>query len=151
MRSPNARLRNASIAIILFHAHGDRRLHPALARRRQGLCVGPSGEPLRDLLHPWRCRIGGFRADYRLVYSALADRPRKGAREMLMLRSPLLIAYRPAQLPAIAREWRHRCLFYGRLWPLLLDHRKERRPNSKATATGINMLLINILMIGGHC
>lgn len=153
MRS-NARLRYASIAIILFHAHmatgaftqlwlvADKGFAPDRAASLYGTffimlgVVGSAGSGLiTDGLHR-RWQI---------------DRAKALAVLMLAL-APLLLAYRLApggSLVMIAGMAASVLYFTAAYGPCFSIIERELPEDLKATATGINMLLINVLMIGG--
>jgi|ThiBiot_300_plan_2_1041538.scaffolds.fasta_scaffold00826_6 predicted MFS family arabinose efflux permease len=150
----NARLRNASIAIILFHAHmatgaftqlwlvADKGFASDRAASLYGtffILLGVAGSAGSGLITDWlhqRWRI---------------DRARALAMLMLAL-APLLIAYRlgsgesPLMIAGMAASVFYFTAAYGPCFSII---EKELPAELKATATGINMLLINILMIGG--
>lgn len=150
----NARLRNASLAIVLFHAHmataaftqlwlvGDKGMTAAAAATLYGGLfiaagiLGATGSGLvTDALHR---RFG-------------IDHARSLALGMLML-APLIVAYRlaPGGSPLMIAGMTASVLWFSAAYgPCFAIIERELPADLKATATGLNMLLINVLMIGG--
>lgn len=153
MRS-NGRLRNASIAIVLFHAHmatgaftqlwliDDKGLAPGRAASLYGgmfILIGIVGTAGAGLVTDGLHRRWGI------------DRAKALAFLMLAL-APLILTYRLApggSVPMIAGMAASVLYFTAVYGPCFSIIEKELPPALKATATGINMLLINVLMIGG--
>ena len=150
----NPRLRWASLAIIVLHAHvatspfvqlwlhEDKGLETAAANSLYGLMFIPFG------------LIGSIGA------GVLADWAHRrfhmdrasSAFGMLILLVPFILAYRmmPASsaffIPGMAASILFMTMIYGPLFSVI----EEQVPSHlKATATGLNMLTLNILMIGG--
>jgi MFS family permease len=150
----NARLRYATCAIVLFHAHmataaftqlwltSDKGFGAARAASLYGgmfIVLGIAGAAGSGALTDWLHRRHGV------------DRAKSLALIMLVL-APNLLAYRLApggsllMLIGMAASVMFFTASYG---PCFAVIEKELPPELKATATGINMLLINVLMIGG--
>ena len=150
----NPRLRWASLAIIVLHAHvatspfvqlwlhEDKGLETAAANSLYGLMFIPFG------------LIGSIGA------GVLADWAHRrfhmdrasSAFGMLILLVPFILAYRmmPASsaffIPGMAASILFMTMIYGPLFSVI----EEQVPSHlKATATGLNILALNILMIGG--
>ena len=150
----NPRLRWASLAIIVLHAHvatspfvqlwlhEDKGLETAAANSLYGLMFIPFG------------LIGSIGA------GVLADWAHRrfhmdrasSAFGMLILLVPFILAYRmmPASsvlfIPGMAASILFMTMIYGPLFSVIEE---QLPPHLKATATGLNMLTLNILMIGG--
>jgi predicted MFS family arabinose efflux permease len=149
----NARLRNASLAIVLFHAHmataaftqlwlvSDKGLAGAEAARLYGgmfLAAGIAGSIGSGLFTDALNRRFGI------------DHARSLAGLMLAL-APLILAYRLApggSVLMVAGMAASVLWFAAAYGPCFAIIEKELPPELKATATGLNMLLINVLMIG---
>lgn len=150
----NPRLRWASIAVVLFHAHmataaftqlwltSDKGLAAGRAASLYGamfLLFGLVGAPGAGALTDWLQRRHGI------------DRARALALLMAVL-APLLVAYRlaPGGSPPMLAGMAASVLFFTASYgPCFAIIEQELPPDLKATATGINMLLINVVMIGG--
>lgn len=150
----NPRLRYASFAILLFHAHmataaftqlwlvADKGFEPAAAASLYGsmfILLGIVGSAGSGLLTDWLDRRRGV------------DRAHSLALVMLAL-APLLLAYRlaPGGSPLMIAGMAASVLFFTAAYgPCFAIVEQELPPELKATATGINMLAINVLMIGG--
>lgn len=150
----NARLRWASLGLVFLHAHvatspfvmlwlsEDKGMAKADANSLYGLmfiAFGLAGSVGAGVLADWaQRRLGADRAQ-----SALA---------MLAILVPLIVAYRiaPASsslfLAGMAASILFMTVIYGPLFSVI---EQELPRHLKATATGINMLALNILFIGG--
>lgn len=150
----NPRLRWASLAIIVLHAHvatspfvqlwlhEDKGLETAAANSLYGLMFIPFGligSIGAGVLADWAHRR--FHMDRAL-----------SAFGMLILLVPFILAYRlmPASsalfIPGMAASILFMTMIYGPLFSVIEE---QLPPHLKATATGLNMLTLNILMIGG--
>jgi predicted MFS family arabinose efflux permease len=150
----NARLRWASLAIIVLHAHvatspfvqlwlhDDKGLEKAAANSLYGLMFIPfglAGSIGAGVLADWAHRRFQF------------DRARSTF-IMLAVLIPFILAYRlmPASsalfIPGMAASILFMTMIYGPLFSVIEE---QLPPHLKATATGLNMLTLNILMIGG--
>lgn len=152
LRQP--RLRWASLGVVFLHAHvatspfvqlwlqSDKGLPQASANRLYGLMFigfGLAGSVgagmIADGLKRW---IGMDRAKSSLI--------------MLSLLAPLVVAYRLAPsgsglfLAGMAASILFMTMIYGPLFSVIEE---ELPAHLKATATGVNMLALNVLMIGG--
>lgn len=153
MRS-NPRLRNASFGIVLFHAHmataaftqlwlvSDKGLPAGRAASLYGtmfILFGIAGSVGTGMLTDLLDRRWGI------------DRAKVLALLMVAL-APLILVYRlapggsPAMIAGMAASVLHFTAPYGPCFAII---EKELPADLKATATGINMLAINVLMIGG--
>lgn len=150
----NARLRNASLAIVLFHAH------MATAAFTQLWLVSDKGLPAgraASLYGTMFILFGIIGSVGTGMLTDLLDRrwgvDRAKALALLMLvLSPLILAYRlaPGWSPMVAVGMAASALYFTAPYgPCFAIIEKELPADLKATATGINMLLINVLMIGG--
>jgi predicted MFS family arabinose efflux permease len=150
----NPRLRWASLGLVFLHAHvatspfvqlwlhDDKGLGQADANRLYGLMFivfGLSGSLGSGLLADWAHRRFGM------------DRA-KSSVICLCLLVPLIVAYRlmpsgsPLFLAGMAASILFMTMIYGPLFSVI---EQELPAHLKATSTGINMLALNILMIGG--
>lgn len=150
----NPRLRWASLGLVFLHAHvatspfvqlwlhDDKGLGQADANRLYGLMFivfGLSGSLGSGLLADWAHRRFGM------------DRA-KSSVICLCLLVPLIVAYRlmpsgsPLFLAGMASSILFMTMIYGPLFSVI---EQELPAHLKATSTGINMLALNILMIGG--
>lgn len=150
----NPRLRWASLGLVFLHAHvatspfvqlwlhDDKGLGQADANRLYGLMFivfGLSGSLGSGLLADWAHRRFGV------------DRA-KSSVICLCLLVPLIVAYRlmpsgsPLFLAGMAASILFMTMIYGPLFSVI---EQELPAHLKATSTGINMLALNILMIGG--
>jgi predicted MFS family arabinose efflux permease len=150
----NARLRWASLAIIVLHAHvatspfvqlwlhEDKGLETAAANSLYGLMFIPFG-----LIGS----IGaGVLADW--AHRRFQIDRASSAFGMLILLVPLILAYRmmPASSAFFIAGMAASILFMTMIYGPLFSVIEEQLPSHlKATATGLNMLTLNILMIGG--
>ncbi len=150
----NPRLRHASIAIVLFHAHmataaftqlwlvADKGMAQSRAASLYGMIFivfGTIGAVGVGLMTDWLHRRRG------------TDRARSLAALMLVL-APLILAYRLApggSLPMLAGMAASAVFFTAAYGPCFAIIEQELPPELKATATGINMLAINVVLIGG--
>ncbi|HPU14915.1 MAG TPA: MFS transporter [Polymorphobacter sp.] len=150
----NARLRWASLGLVFLHAHvatspfvqlwlqDDKGLASAAANSLYGvmfIVFGLAGAIGAGLLSDWaQRRFGTDRALTSLVTLALLV--------------PFIIAYRlmPATSPLFVIGMAASILFMTMIYAPLFSVIEEQLPaHLKATATGINILVLNILMIGG--
>jgi predicted MFS family arabinose efflux permease len=150
----NPRLRWASLGLVFLHAHvatspfvqlwlhDDKGLGQADANRLYGLMFivfGLSGSLGSGLLADWAHRRFGM------------DRA-KSSVICLCLLVPLIVAYRlmpsgsPLFLAGMAASILFMTMIYGPLFSVI---EQELPAHLKATSTGINMLALNILMVGG--
>lgn len=150
----NPRLRWASLGLVFLHAHvatspfvqlwlqEDKGLAGADANRLYGimfLVFGLAGALGAGLLADWAYRRFNV------------DRARTSLLTLCLL-APLIIAYRlmpsgsPLFLAGMAASILFMTMIYGPLFSVI---EQELPVHLKATATGINMLALNILMIGG--
>lgn len=150
----NPRLRWASLGLVFLHAHvatspfvqlwlhDDKGLGQADANRLYGLMFivfGLSGSLGSGLLADWAHRRFGM------------DRAKSSVICLCML-VPLIVAYRlmpsgsPLFLAGMAASILFMTMIYGPLFSVIEE---ELPAHLKATSTGINMLALNILMIGG--
>lgn len=150
----NRRLRWASLAMVFLHAHvatspfvqlwlhDDKSMAKAEANSLYGLVFvtfGLAGSVGSGLLADWAQRR--FELD-RALSCLLA----------LIVLIPLILAYRllPADDPLFLAGMAASVLFMTMLYgPVFTVIEAELPPHLKATATGINILVLNILMIGG--
>lgn len=150
----NPRLRWASLGLVFLHAHvatspfvqlwlhDDKGLGQADANRLYGLMFivfGLSGSLGSGLLADWaHRRFGMDRAKSNVI--------------CLCLLVPLIVAYRlmpsgsPLFLAGMAASILFMTMIYGPLFSVI---EQELPAHLKATSTGINMLALNILMVGG--
>jgi predicted MFS family arabinose efflux permease len=150
----NARLRWAVAAIVLFHAKmataaftqlwltSDKGMSEARAGSLYGamfIALGLVGAAGSSALTDWLHRRFAI------------DRARSLAFLMLAL-APLLLAYRlaPSGAPLLLAGMAASVLWFTAAYgPCFAIIEKQLPAELKATATGINMLLINVLMVGG--
>lgn len=150
----NRRLRWASLAMVFLHAHvatspfvqlwlhDDKGMAKAEANSLYGLVFvtfGLAGSVGSGLLADWAQRRFGLD---RALSCLLA----------LIVLIPLILAYRllPADDPLFLAGMAASVLFMTMLYgPVFTVIEAELPPHLKATATGINILALNILMIGG--
>lgn len=149
----NARLRNASLGVVLLHAHmataaftqlwlvADKGLPATRAASIYGMVFivfGTLGAAGSGALTDWLHRRRG------------TDRARSLALLLLGL-APLILAYRlaPGGSPLMFAGMAASALYFTSAYgPCFAIIEQELPPELKATATGINMLLINVVMIG---
>ena len=150
----NARLRWASLGLVVMHAHvatspfvqlwlhDDKGLDKAAANSLYGLMFIPfglAGSIGAGVLADWVHRR--FQLDR--AHATFA---------MLALLIPFILAYRlmPASsalfIPGLAASILFMTMVYGPLFSVIEG---ELPPHLKATATGLNMLGVNIVMLGG--
>lgn len=150
----NPRLRWASLGLVFLHAHvatspfvqlwlqDDKGLPKAEANRLYGLMFilfGLAGALGAGLLTDWAHRRFGM------------DRARTSLITLCLL-VPLILAYRvmpsgsPLFLAGMAASILFMTMIYGPLFSVI---EQELPLHLKATSTGINMLALNFLMIGG--
>ncbi len=150
----NPRLRWASLGLVFLHAHvatspfvqlwlqDDKGLPKADANRLYGLMFivfGLAGALGAGLLADWAHRRFG------------TDRARSSLITLCLL-VPLILAYRlmpggsPLFLAGMAASILFMTMIYGPLFSVI---EQELPVHLKATSTGINMLALNFLMIGG--
>jgi predicted MFS family arabinose efflux permease len=150
----NARLRWASLGLVFLHAHvatspfvqlwlhEDKGLERAAANSLYGLMFIPFGllgSIGAGLIADWGHRR--FRIDRALTSLVL-----------LGLLVPFILAYRllPPENPLFNAGMAASILFMTMIYAPLFSVIEEQLPDHlKATATGLNMLTLNILMIGG--
>ena len=150
----NARLRWASLGLVFLHAHvatspfvqlwlhEDKGLEKAAANSLYGLMFIPFGllgSIGAGLIADWAHRR--FRIDRALTSLVL-----------LGLLVPFILAYRllPPENPLFSAGMAASILFMTMIYAPLFSVIEEQWPDQlKATATGLNMLTLNILMIGG--
>lgn len=150
----NARYRNASIAVVLVHAHmatgaftqlwlvADKGIAEARAASLYGLLFilfGSLGAAGSGALTDWLRRRFGM------------DHARSLA-ILLAVLAPLILAYRfaPAGSPLMLAGMVASILWFTAAYaPCFSVIEAELPTDLKATATGLNMLLINVLMLGG--
>jgi len=154
MVSANARLRWASLGLIVLHAHvatspfvllwlvEDKGLAKAQASSLYGvmfMIFGLAGSVGAGLLADWAQRRFAM------------DRARSSLITLALL-VPFVLAYRllPAGSPLFIAGMAASILFMTMIYaPLFSVIEEELPPHLKATAVGINILTLNILMIGG--
>lgn len=150
----NARLRWASLGLIFLHAHvatspfvqlwlaEDKRMAKGEANSLYGLLFivfGLTGSIGAGVLADWAQRRFGM------------DRARSSPITLALL-VPFILAYRlvPAGNPLFVAGMAASILFMTMIYAPLFSVIEEQLPaHLKATATGLNMLALNILMIGG--
>ena len=150
----NARLRWASLGLIFLHAHvatspfvqlwlnEDKGLEKAAANSLYGLMFIPFGligSIGAGMVADWAHRR--FKVDRAMTSLVL-----------LCLLAPLIIGYRllPSDSPFFGIGMAASILFMTMIYGPLFSVIEEQLPDHlKATATGLNMLTLNILMIGG--
>ena len=150
----NPRLRWASLAVVGLHAHvatspfvqlwlqDDKGLERAAASKLYGamfLVFGLAGSVGSGLLADWALRT--FKLDR--AWTSLIS---------LAVLFPLIVAYRlvPAGSPLFLAGMAASMLFMTMIYaPLFSVIEEQAPPHLKATAAGINMLTLNIVILGG--
>ncbi|MBK8375595.1 MAG: MFS transporter [Sphingomonadales bacterium] len=154
MLKVNRRLRYATLAIVLFHAHAatgpfvqlwmhdDKGMTAGRAASLYGglfIVVGLAGSLGTGALTDWLHRKYGIDRARSLLW-------------LLLCLAPLILAYRLTPggswpfLAGMAASILFTTSVYGPMFSVI---ERELPPGLKATATGVNMLALNVVMIGG--